>query len=146
MPTAARLFGAVMTGALGWYVSDLVRPLLPEATVFGWFNHVNLVLGALVGWRVIGRHAGKGNGIAVSNGVTAIAVLVVWAVGLQALNEMLRLSMRRVYDGPFEGLEDMFRIALEYGALLLTPSVGLSLVIGGIFIALVVEAINRVWR
>lgn len=146
MPTAARLSGAVLTAALAWLISDLVRPFLPEGTAFGWFNYVNAALGFIVGWRFTGRHAGKGKILAISSGVTAVFILSFWAIGLQALNEMLRLSLRGAYKGPFQALENMFGIALDYGAILLNPEVGVTFVVGGVFIALVVEAINRVWR
>ena len=49
MPTAARLVAAILLAILGWVLSDIVRPLMPEGTSFGWFNYVNSFIGLCVG-------------------------------------------------------------------------------------------------
>ncbi|WP_233487576.1 TrgA family protein [Thalassovita gelatinovora] len=124
----------------------MLRPLMPESTVFGWFNYVNTALGLIIGWRMIGAKAGAGLVSAISNGITAIVGLVFFGLFVHALNEMLRLSMRRAYQDPLQGIEDMFRIGAEYGALVLNPNIALILIAGGVAIAIITEVINSVWR
>jgi len=146
MLTAARLFSAILLAALCWLVSEMIRPLMPESTVFGWFNYVNSALGLIIGWRMIGAKAGAGLVNAISNGITAIVTLVFFGLFIHALNELLRSSVRRAYQDPLKWIEDMFRIGAEFGALVLNPGVALVLVAGGVAIAIIAEVINSVWR
>ena len=60
MPTAARLMAALCLAVVGLVVSEMVKPLMPESTDFGYFVQVNIVLGLGVGWFVMGRRAGRG--------------------------------------------------------------------------------------
>jgi len=60
MPTAARLMAALCLAVVGYVVSDMVVPLMPENTDFGRFHYVNAVLGALVGWLIMGPRGGRG--------------------------------------------------------------------------------------
>lgn len=144
--TAARVIGALMMAGLGWFVSDLVRPLMPESTIFGWFNHVNLGLGFLIGWTMLGPKAGGGLMISLANGLTAAFALATVGLFTQAINEMLRLSTRKMYPNPLRALEDIFRILADYGSVLLHPTVIGPLIIGSVVIAIIVEIANSLWR
>ncbi|MYM53801.1 TrgA family protein [Thalassovita mangrovi] len=146
MPTAAKLTSAILMAALAWFVSDLIRPLMPDSTQFGWFNYVNAALGAIVGWRSIGAKVGEGLFMAISNGITGIAVLIFFGLFFHSLYEMLHLSMRRMYSNPLAGIEDMFRIGAEFGAVLIDPLVVGVLIAGGIAVAIIAELINSIWR
>lgn len=144
--TAARVIGAVLLAGLGWFVSDLIRPLMPESTVFGWFNHVNFGFGFIVGWTMLGPKAGAGMMAALGNGVTVAFALGAIGLFAQAGNEVLRLSTRRVYSGPMKAVEDLFRVIAEFGQVLLHPTVIGPLIIGAVVIAVLVEMANSVWR
>lgn len=144
--TAARVVGAVLLAGWGWFISDLIRPLMPESTVFGWFNFVNLGLGWVVGWSMLGPKAGKGMMAALGNGVTVAFALGFLGLFTQAVNEMLRLSTRKMYSGPLKAFEDLFRIMAEYGQVLLHPTVIGPLIIGAVVIAVLVEMADSVWR
>ncbi|MBR9649719.1 TrgA family protein [Thalassovita aquimarina] len=146
MPTAAKMAAALLLAALAWLASDLIRPLMPDSTQFGWFNHVNAALGFVVGWRSIGAKAGEGLFMAISNGITGVAVLIFFGLFFHSLYEMLHLSMRRMYDHPLAGIEDMFRIGAEFGAVLLDPLVAGTLIAGGIAVAIIAELVNSIWR
>src|SRR6056297_2390291 len=102
MPTAARLMAAFCLAVVGYVISEMVKPLMPESTDFGYFVPLNITLGIFVGWIVMGRRAGRGTTSAINNGLTGVFVLMLWGVGVQAANEMVRLAMRNRYDGPFE--------------------------------------------
>ncbi|MDX5402987.1 MAG: TrgA family protein [Rhodobacterales bacterium] len=146
MFTAPRLVAAVLLAGVGFVASDLIRPLMPEGTQFGWFNYVNAVLGAIMGWVVIGKRIGRGVSAAVGNGVTGAAALIFWGLFTQSVNEMLRLSLRRRYDGPVEALTDMLRIGAEWALTIATVPVMGTIFIGGIVAAVLAEVSARHWR
>ena len=146
MLTAPRLVAALLLGGVGFLGSELIKPLMPEGTQFGWFSFVNLGLGALCGWIVIGSRIGRGIVPAVNNGLTGAAALIFWGLFLQAGNEMLRLSLRRRYDGPVEGLTDLFRIGMDYALTMATVPVLGTLFVGGVLAAVLAEISARYWR
>jgi hypothetical protein len=146
MLTAPRLVAALLLGMVGFLGSELIKPLMPEGTQFGWFSFVNLGLGALSGWIVIGSRIGRGIVPAVNNGLTGAAALIIWGLFAQAGNEMLRLSLRRRYDGPVEALTDLFRIGLEYAMTMATVPVLGTLFVGGVVAAVLAEISARHWR
>ena len=146
MLTAPRLVAALLLGMVGFLGSEMIKPLMPEGTQFGWFSFVNLGLGALSGWIVIGSRIGRGIVPAVNNGLTGAAALIFWGLFAQAGNEMLRLSLRRRYDGPVEALTDLFRIGLEYAMTMATVPVLGTLFVGGVVAAVLAEISARHWR
>lgn len=146
MPTAARLIAALVLAATAWVVSQTIKPYLPEGTMFGWFDYVNVVLGVLCGWIVIGGRSGRGMSAAVGNGLTGVFMLVLWAIFVQACNEMLGLALRRHYRGPLEALLDIFNIGVDHAALLLNADVAIPLLIGGIMAGVLSEIGGRMWR
>jgi hypothetical protein len=146
MPDAARLLAAVSLAILGFIVSGQVMPLMPEGLDFGYFTIVNVVLGALCGWIVMGKRAGRGITQAINNGLTGVAVLVFWGLFVQACNEMVRLAMRNRYDGPFEAIIAIFEIGFEYATIIFVPGIIASLLIGAVISGLLTEYAWRTWR
>ncbi|NSY38187.1 TrgA family protein [Leisingera sp. ANG59] len=146
MPTGARLAAAISLATLAFIVSFLVMPQLPEGTNFGYFVHINVVLGLLCGWIFMGKRAGRGVVPAINNGLTGMAVLVLWALFVQGAWEMFRLAMRHRYGGPFEALSQIFVIGMEYFFLIAVPSVVIPLVVGGALAGLVTENASHRWR
>jgi len=145
MPTAARLVAAIGLSIVGWFGSELFRPLMPEDTNFGWFNVVNVVLGAICGWRVTGRRLGYGYAEGFSAGLTGVAALVFWALFLQSLNEMLKRALDNRYDGVIKGLTAMFDLMVDYGMTMINgPLIG-ALVTGGIVVGVVSEWVSHRW-
>ncbi|UWQ52295.1 TrgA family protein [Leisingera caerulea] len=146
MPTGARLTAAICLGLVAFFVSFLVMPLMPEGTDFGYFVHVNVALGLLCGWIFMGKRVGRGLVPAINNGITGMAVMVLWALFIQGAWEMFRLAMRHRYDGPFEALSAIFVIALDYFFVIAVPSVLVPLAVGGILAGLATENASRRWR
>ena len=72
MPTAPKALAAFCLAVLGYLASELVKTLVPEITNFGNFSYVNMALGALVGWIVVGKRAGRGTKEAIGNGLTGM--------------------------------------------------------------------------
>lgn len=146
MPTAARLMAAFCLAVAAYFISEMVKPLMPESTDFGNFVPVNICLGLLVGWFVMGRRAGRGTTAAINNGLTGVFVLFLWGIGVQAANEMVRLAMRNRYDGPFEAIVDTFKIGAEYAVTIATIPMGIAFVISALVSGLLTEFANNRWR
>ena len=144
MPTGARLMAAISLAVLAFILSGMVVPLMPESTDFGYFLPLNMVLGLLVGWRVMGRRAGRDITAAINNGLAGVFVLMLWAIFLQAANEMVRLALRNRYDDPFEAIVAVFQIGAEFGVMIATLPIGVALVVGAVIAGLLTEfAYNR---
>lgn len=145
MPTAAKLVAALLLAGLAWIGSEMYRPLMPPDTNFGWFNEVNLVLGLLCGWFVLGSRAGHGYPESIGAGLTGLGALLFWALFVQSFNEMLKRALEKRYDGPVEGLVSIFEIGIDFGQYLLDgPLIGV-LVGGSIVIGLIAEWASRRW-
>ncbi len=143
MPTIARLVSAASLGAVGWYASELFRPLMPPQTDFGWFNHLNVILGFLCGWIVVGSRLGRGYSQGISAGLTGGVGLVFWALFFQSFNEMLDKALERRYDGPVEALTAIFEIGVDFALIMLNgPLIGF-LVGGAVVTGLVSEWVSR---
>ncbi len=145
MPTAAKIVSAICLGTLGWIASENVVPLMPDDTDFGYFFVVNLGLGLVVGWVVLGTRVGNGYYESFMAGLTGVAALVFWALFFQSSNEMLKQALRRHYDGPVEAVVDIFYIALDFGTKLIDVNLISVLVIGGLIAGLCGEWASRRW-
>ncbi|MDZ7709352.1 MAG: TrgA family protein [Roseovarius sp.] len=143
MPTFGKLAAAFGLGALGWIGSELFRPLMDEATNFGWFNYVNVALGLICGWRVTGRRLGFGYATGISAGLTGMAALVFWAVFVQSFNEMMRLVLDGRIKGVMNGLKKMVDLGAEYGLVMLDGTLIGVLLAGGFLVGAVAEAVER---
>lgn len=146
MPTAARLVAALCLALLAFIVTGQVKELFPEGTYFGNFLIVNIVLGLICGWVVMGKRAGRGITPGINNGLTGVAVLLIWAILVQSLNEMVNLAMRNRYGGPFEAITDTFRIAADYGYQIIAPNIIWTLILGAVLAGLATEFASRMWR
>lgn len=146
MPNAARLVAAVSLALLAFILSGQIMPLMPEGTGFGYFTYVNVLLGVLVGWIVMGKRAGRGITPGINNGLTGVAALVFWGLFVQGCYEMFRQAMRNRFDGPFDAVLAIFEIAADYGLILLTPWIIATVVLGGVLAGLATEFAWRRWR
>ncbi len=146
MPNAARLVAAVCLALLAFIISGQIMPRMPEGTGFGYFTHVNVALGVLCGWIIMGKRAGRGFTPGVNNGLTGMASLIFWGLFVQGTYEMVRQAMRNRFDGPFEALLAIFEIGLDYAKVLIAPNIILTALIGGVLAGLATEFAWRRWR
>lgn len=143
MPTASKLVAALLFGALAFFVSDLVKPLLEEGTQVGLFSLVNTLVGVLMGWRISGARVGYSMQASLGYGITTVAATVFWCLFIWAGYLMVESSMRLRYDGPMEALQDMGAMMIEFAQTMATPTVIGSLVIGGLFFGWLTEQVSR---
>ncbi|RBW61720.1 TrgA family protein [Ruegeria sp. A3M17] len=146
MPTAPKLVSGLCLLIVAFLVSSMVIENGDEGKNYGMFTYVNMALGVICGWWIMGKRAGRGWTAAINNGLTGMAALVFWGLFVQGVNEMLRLAMRHRYDGPFEALISIFKICVEYGQQLVVPEILWTLVIGALVTGLVTEEAARRWR
>ena len=145
MPTGGKLVGAICFAILAYFISDLIKPLLPEGTAVGWFSPVNAVIGMMMGWSIMGRGAGETYRQAFGYGFTTLAGIVFWGLVAWSGYEMLKRSMRLYYDGPVEALQEMAALFVEYGRLAAVQEVIIPAVVGTIFFAWLTEYFARRW-
>lgn len=145
MPTAGKLIAAITFLALAYFVSDLVKPYLPEGTPTGLLSPLNALLGLLMGWRIVGARAGGGYYAASGVGLTGIVATTFWCLLLWAGVEMITRATRMRYDGPVEALQDMLQLMMEYALLAAKPDVIGAALIGAILCAWVAEFFAQRW-
>ncbi|WP_109312166.1 TrgA family protein [Ruegeria sp. AU67] len=146
MPTAPKLVSGLCLLIVAFLVSSMVIENGDEGKNYGMFTYVNMALGVICGWWIMGKRAGRGWTAAINNGLTGIVALVFWGLFVQGVNEMLRLAMRHRYDGPFEALIAIFKIGVEYGQQLVVPEILWTLLIGALVTGLATEEAARRWR
>jgi hypothetical protein len=146
MPTAAKAVAALCLAALGYLASEVVKTLLPEIENFGRFSEINALIGAIVGWIIVGKRAGRGTKDAVGNGLTGVAALLFWTLFFHACLEMFDLALKRRFDGPVEAFSSIFEIAIEYMGLLMNPMMIATLLIGALLTGYFSEYAARRWK
>lgn len=145
MPTGGKLIAAITFAALAYFLSDQIKPLLPEGTQLGKFSEVNALIGLLMGWKVMGRGAGKTYKQSFGYGFTTLAATVFWCLVVWSGYEMLRRSLRLYYDGPVEALQEMAQLFLDYAHLAANQTVLITAVVGVIFVSWLTEFFARRW-
>jgi hypothetical protein len=146
MPTASRLFGAIFYAALTWYVSELFKPLMPEGTNFGRFSEYNALIGLVCGWVYMGLRYGNKTSSAIGSGLTTMFTTLFWVLLLNAIREMIRLSLRKQYDGPVDAVVGVFQLMIKFGQMLLTPEIIITLLLAGAVGGIISGWASRRWR
>ncbi len=145
MPTAAKLVGAICFAAVGALAAAALAPTLPDQFRAQWFVPVNAAIGALVGWRVMGRSVGDGIRRAMISGLGSATWLLFWALVVFSLREMLIRSLDRRYGNPTDALTNVVVILEEFFRMAMVPEVVIILVVGGLIGGLMCELADRRW-
>jgi hypothetical protein len=147
MPTAAKLVAAIAFGLVAYYASQAVVPMLPEGMRLTKFFALNVALGAVTGWLVMGRLAGAGYGLAVANGLRTSAVLLFYTLLVHAIIEMIDRAVDMRYKDTFAALSGLVGLTGHYAAMVFTSPVVMGiLILGGVIAALVVEFVSHRWN
>ncbi|WP_050525910.1 TrgA family protein [Pseudorhodobacter aquimaris] len=145
MPTISKLIAAVLFGVTAFFAGEAFKLGMPEGMQYGQYSVLCVLIGVICGWRVMGRHTGRGYRMALGTGIRTSAIIVAWAMLLFCTVLMVRKAFKKRYDGPMEAIVDIFALALEYGALLFTADVLGALVVGGILGGIGAEWAKRRW-
>jgi len=146
MPTAARLVAAISLALVALGVSVMVMARMTEITNFGWFVQVNLGLGLVIGWMLMGPQARPGLAATLNNGITSVVVLTVCALAVQGGYEMFRLALNRRYRGLGEAIGGIVRNMIDYAQVLANPEIPAALLLGGLLAAAATRFAARMWR
>lgn len=146
MPTAAKLVSAIAFALVGLWAALAYIPQLPEGSSYGYLREIMTALGLVIGWRGMGRFAGRGWGEAVGLGLKTSVLLVFWALLGFSTYTMIVRSTRQIYRAdPVKAVLDVPNIMLEYGRLALAQDVLVALVVGGVLGGLLAELAARRW-
>lgn len=146
MPTGAKAMAAISFAVVGFITALAYIPNMPEAGRVSSLPLMVALLGAIVGWRVMGTSVGKGYVRAIGTGWKTMIVLIFFALLFFGTYEMLQLSVRMRYDGPLEAILDVFQRMLDRSIPILTPSVLAAILIGGGIAGMLTENASRRWR
>lgn len=147
MPTAAKLVSAVAFALVALWAAVAYIPKLPEGTSVGYLRETMVALGLLIGWRGMGRFAGRGWGESIGLGLKTSALIVFWALLGFATFTMIVRSTRQIYRAdPFKAVMDVPNIMLEYGRLILAQDVLIALIVGGMVAGILAEMAARRWN
>ncbi|MDA9136030.1 TrgA family protein [Ascidiaceihabitans sp.] len=141
MPSSSKVSGSLCLCALAYILFELAKPQFIEDFNFGYFTYVNMLVGVIIGWVLMGKRAGFGLVFAINNGVTSTFSMVLVVIFIQSANEMIRLSMRGRYDGLVEALLEIIPIGIDFVVKVSSTALWGTALIGGIVAGLIVEAI-----
>ena len=143
MPTGAKLIAGLAFAALAFFITDLIKPLLPEGSRLTWFSPLNAFVGFLMGWTIMGKGAGKTYRQAFGYGLTTLFATAFWCLLVWSGYEMLQRSLRLYYDGPVEALQEMAQLFVDYAKLAAVNEVLWPAIIGALFVAWLTEFFAR---
>jgi hypothetical protein len=146
MPTGSKLMAAVSFAVVGWILANYYAMNMPDASAAGPIREVAAVVGAVVGWKLMGPAVGKGYVEAAGSGIKTAVVLAVCALFLLALSEMLDNSVKMRYDGALDAILDVFQTMVKRSQALLSLGVFGTILLGGIIGGLLTENAGRRWK
>lgn len=145
LPTASKLFGAVVFMGLAFVLTSQAKEALGTASSLGLFAPINMVIGFVVGWRISGTRAGNGLTSAIGDSLTTVCVIYFWSVLIWSGYEMIKRSVRMRYDNPIEALQDMADMMVNYSGDVITPPFVAAAVFGSVACGVLTELISRRW-
>ena len=148
MPTAARIVAAVCIAFIAWVVSGLVKQLLPGHVNFGVFVPLCVVIGALCGWRILGRRADRGRlgyANALGVGLSAMAMTVFWVLLLVSGWESFEIAMHRTFHDPMKVIYNIYPIAIGHLKTLSDVDILVWLVAGGAITGILAHMAGTKW-
>ena len=145
MPRSQKLVAALGLAIVAYLVSIQVLPQLPEGGQYTGLTLSNMVIGLIVGWIVMGNRSPSRVVTPLTNGLTGVLSLVLWALFVHSCEEMITRAMNRRYSGPFTALVDIFDIATDYALYLFTPGIALTLVVGAMVVGALTARAARLY-
>ena len=106
---------------------------------------INALIGAIMGWRIMGGRAGDGFVAAIGYGLTSVFAITFWGLLIWSGYEMVERSVRGRYRGPADALVGMGDLMLEYAQMIVTPDVVGAMVFGSLICGLVTEYFSHRW-
>jgi len=146
IPNAASLVAALCLATTAFVVSLQVMELFPYRRDFGLFIYINVIIGTIVGWHVMGRRIGRGRRAGLANGFTGVLTMVFWGLFVQGAYEMFQRALLRRYDDWLTALFAIFEIGVEYAWMMARPDILIVLLASAVVTGLLCEYVSTVWR
>lgn len=146
MPTGAKLMAAASFAVVGWVLANYYAMNMPDAGAAGPMREAAAVVGAIIGWKVMGPSVGKGYVEAAGSGIKTAVVLAVAALFLLAMREMLDNSVKMRYEGALDAILDVFQTMARRSEALLSMGVFGTILFGGILGGILSENAGRRWK
>ena len=146
MPTGAKLMAALSFAVVGWVLANYYAMNAVDSATLGPVREVSALVGAVVGWKLMGPSVGKGYVEAAGAGIKTAVVLAVVALFLLGLKEMLDNSVKMRYDGALDAILDIFQTMVKRSEGLLSLGVFGTILLGGIIAGLLTENAGRRWK
>jgi hypothetical protein len=146
MPTGAKLMAAFCFAVVGFILANYYSMNMPDASSAGPIREGAAVVGAIIGWWVMGPTVGRGYVEAAGAGIKTAVILAVAALFLLAMREMLDNSVKMRYDTALEAILDVFQTMARRSHALLSLGVFGTILLGGIVSGLLTENAGRRWK
>ncbi|WP_342075666.1 TrgA family protein [Yoonia sp. SS1-5] len=143
MPTAGRLAAALTFFIYGWYVGIIAGPFFPEGNPPNYVIPLSIGLAILVGWTVVGGRLGNGYFGALGHGLTGAFAYGFWTIFIISFINMIRKSLRRLYDGPMDAVVDVFDLMMRAARDFFDINLILTVTLGGMLCACIGEYFAR---
>lgn len=145
MPTGGKAVGALVFAVVGWLIANAYVPTMPDSAGAGYMREYNAIVGALVGWSVMGNSVGHKYIDAIGYGWKTVIVLVFVGLFVFGLYEMLRQSTRMAYGDALEAIVDIFYRMYVRGWTGLSLNVFVAMFVGGMLGGIITEFASRRW-
>ncbi len=145
MPSITRLVAALCLAGMAAVLSGMIAPLFDSGFRKAPFFAVNIAIGLMVGWQVLGPRAGLGWRGALGNGLGGGALVMFWALFVHAVLLMARRAMAHWYAGPSDALIAIFDLMLGFAQVIARPDILAVFVLGSVLSGLVCAYTKAKW-
>ena len=114
MPTASKLFAAIVFAGVAYLAADLYALKLTSGRPPGYLREVSALIGLVCGWWIMGPLGGAGRGRieAMGTGIRTSFTIVVFVLLTFAIHDMLLRSVKGRYDSPMDAVLGIFELCL----------------------------------
>jgi hypothetical protein len=145
VPTAVKLFSAVLFAVIGALAAAFIGINPPEGFYDFWVTEISAALGLVIGWKMMSSLVGYSFVRSMASGLqTGIVLWIVALITFGALRA-LQLSMRGRYDTVIEVFVGAGKEALKFGAMSFQPTVFYIVLGGSILAGFIAEIVYRQW-
>jgi hypothetical protein len=146
MPTASRLIAALLMAGTGIILALELRELRDSLRFYPFFIEFNALLGAVIGWKLVGARVGYGWARAAATGISGGFVTLILVVFGLAFREMLNRAFRKFYDHALEAILAAVKIGITDLLAISATTMILPVIMGAVLSGLGAEAAERRWR
>lgn len=150
MPTGCKLISAVYFAIFAYLLAGLIQASIFAATGYpaktGLMRPMLVLLGIILGWRVMGVRGGQGRNYAIQGGILTAVSVIFWGIVVISLRTMVKNSTKGKYPDTPAAVMGGFDLAIGYVKDYWTVSIVLLILLGGALGGIVADWAARRWR